>query len=117
MSTTENIRKLPGDLEFLTPSCPICAEYTDAMDGGFSCHGCGIAWDKDGENAERIDPAAEQCPSLYRPTYRCTHPGHANEEYRCWRDAGHDGKHYNPDSFYGWDDDEQTAASAEAVTS
>ena len=110
MSTaTENVRKLPGDLEFLTPHCPICAEYTDPEDGGFSCYRCGIAWDKRGKNAERIDPDAEQCTSLYRPGFG----RRAGEEYRCWQDAGHDGDHHNPDSFYAWTTGDQVA---EAVT-
>jgi hypothetical protein len=100
-AATENARKLPGDLEFLTPQCPICAEHTDAGDRSLSCHGCGIAWDKRGENPVRIDSDAKQCASLYTPYWR-------DAEYRCWRDAEHVGKHYNPDSFYGWDDDEQT---------
>lgn len=95
-TATAHTRQLPGDLEFLTPHCPICAEYTDAEDGGFSCYGCGIAWDKRGENPYRIDPDAKQCPSLYVPGY-----GNA-VEYRCWQNAGHDGEHHNPESFWSW---------------
>ena len=110
MSTaTENVRKLPGDLEFLTPLCPLCTEYTNSYPDGLQCDRCGIAWDSDGTNPERLDPDAKQCPSLYRPHHRCSHPGHTDEpEYRCWGDVGHDSKHYNPDSLYEWTTSGQT---------
>lgn len=107
-TTTENVRKLPGDLEFLTPQCPICAEHTDPEDGGYSCYRCGVAWDGHGENPERIDPDAAQCRSLYTLLHRCIHPDHVRAEYRCWMDAEHDGDHHNPESFYGWSTAEQT---------
>lgn len=109
----KNVRELPGDLEFLTPQCPICAEYTDAMDGGLSCYPCGIAWDSDGTNPERIDPSAQQCTSLYTPPTCRLHPDHRDErEYRCWMDAGHDGDHHNPEKFYGWSTADQTGEAA-----
>lgn len=112
-TATAHTRQLPGDLEFQTPQCPICAEHTDAVDGGFSCYRCGIAWDKGGENPERIDPDAKQCPSLYRPNYRCSHPDHVDDpEYRCWQDAGHEGEHHNPESFWSWATTEQAGEAA-----
>jgi len=95
-TATENVRKLPGDLEFLTPQCPICAEHTEPDDLGFDCLGCGISWNKRGENPRRIDPDAKQCGSLYTPSYN------GAPEYRCWQDDDHEGDHHNPESFYGW---------------
>lgn len=118
-AATENIRKLPGDLEFLTPQCPICAEYTDPVDAGFDCCECGVTWDERGENPQRIDPDAVQCPSLYAPRYLCADPeyGHPDAEvHRCWRDAGHGGMHCNPESFYDWSAAEQASEAEEAVT-
>ncbi|ACU71917.1 hypothetical protein Caci_3008 [Catenulispora acidiphila DSM 44928] len=111
MSTpTENVRTLPGDLEFLTPHCPICGDYTDVYPDGLQCDRCGIAWDSDGTNPERLDPDAKQCSSLYRPTRRCANPEHVDVEYRCWQDAGHLGDdHHNPDLFYSWTTAEQVA--------
>jgi hypothetical protein len=106
---TENVRKLPSNLEFLPPNCPICADSTDPVDGGLSCYPCGIAWDSDGTNPERIDPDAKQCPSLYRPGFG----RHADEEYRCWQDAGHKSNHHNPDAFYGWVTSKQTGQAAD----
>lgn len=110
MSTADlNVRKLPGDLVFQPPNCPICVEYTEAIDGGFSCFHCGIAWNEDGTNPERLDPDAKQCTSLYRPHSRCSHPGLTGEsEYRCWGDVDHDSKHFNPDAFYEWSTSQQT---------
>jgi hypothetical protein len=105
-ATTENVRKLPGDLEFLTPNCPICTESTDCDGDGLSCYRCGIAWDSDGTNPERIDPDAKQCASLYAPNYNNA------VEYRCWQDAGHEGDHHNPDAFYSWATRNQTGTAA-----
>lgn len=105
-ATDLNARKLPGDLEFLTPNCPICAEYTDAVDGGLSCFNCGVAWDGDGTNPERINPDAVQCPSLYTIQYR--HARNEDVDYRCWQDAGHAGDHHSPEVFYSWSTAEQT---------
>lgn len=109
MSTTDlNVRKLPDDLVFQPPNCTICAEYTEAIDGGFSCFHCGIAWDEGGANPERLDPDAKQCTSLYRPHHQCSHPRADEPEYRCWGDVDHNSKHYNPGTLYDWSTAQQT---------
>ena len=40
------------DLEFLTPECPVCGEYTTTEDDGFLCDGCRIAWRRNGYGHE-----------------------------------------------------------------
>lgn len=110
-------RPLPPPLEFPYPPCSICGEDVQLEDNSFFCAPCGASWPTEGAPEGEWDdyPAAEQCPSEYRPwadEKYANIPILREKVYRCALDVGHieadrgAGKHMHPEWQDGWTDKE-----------
>ncbi|WP_329069027.1 hypothetical protein [Amycolatopsis sp. NBC_01480] len=104
--TEGTTRPAPPPLIHRNPECPLCCDETSGDGTCFWCAYCGATWPVTGDgDGEWSDVDAARCTSVIRPFVEydpVKYQGIAGTRYRCYLDAGHDGKHTHPDHVYGW---------------